>query len=167
MLNYELEFPIKDVDIDVLGHVNNITYIHWVRDVALWHSLSVGLDLDAYQRFGAVFVVRQHTIDYLQSITPGGSVLCRTWIPAMAAAKYTRATEIWRHGELVARASTLWAFIESAGGRPARIPKEVFEWFGVPGAGKRQANGEWLLDDYGRASDKGKAVDQPAIATKH
>jgi acyl-CoA thioester hydrolase len=149
MRNYELEFPVQDTDIDVLGHVNNIAYVRWVQDIAVMHSLTVGLDLDAFQRLGAVFVVRQHTIDYLRSIAPGGHILGRTWITGMAAAKYTRATEIWRHGELVARASTRWAFIETTQGRPTRIPKEVFERFGVSGAGKLQPNGEWLVDKYG------------------
>jgi acyl-CoA thioester hydrolase len=146
---YEIEFPVQETDIDALGHVNNISYVRWVQDVAVMHSLALGLDLDAYQRFGAIFVVRQHTIDYLRSISPGGNILGRTWITGMAAAKYTRATEIWRNGELVARASTRWAFIETTGGRPTRIPKEIFELFGVAGAGKLQANGEWLVDSYG------------------
>ena len=154
MRNYELEFPVQDTDIDVLGHVNNIAYVRWVQDIAVMHSLTVGLDLDAYQRFGGIFVVRQHTIDYLRSIAPGGQVLGRTWITGMAAAKYTRATEIWRNSELVARATTRWAFIETAQGRPTRIPKEIFELFGVSGAGKLSPNGEWLVDDYG-ASDRG------------
>ena len=151
MLNYELEFPVQNTDIDVLGHVNNISYVRWVQDVALLHSFTVGLDLDAYQRFGAVFVVRQHTIDYLRAISPGGNVLARTWITVMAAAKYTRATELWRNDELVARASSRWAFVDTTEGRPTRIPQEVFARFGVAGAGKMQDNGEWLIDNYGRA----------------
>jgi acyl-CoA thioester hydrolase len=146
---YELEIPVQDADIDVLGHVNNITYVRWVQDIAVMHSLALGLDLDAYQRLGGFFVVRQHKIDYLRSIAPGGHVLGRTWISSMAAAKCTRATEIWRDGAIVARASTLWGFVEISAGRPTRIAPEVYERFGVTGPGKLQDNGEWLATSYG------------------
>ena len=38
---FELAIPIEPSDIDELGHVNNVTYLRWVQDVAVapWRAV--------------------------------------------------------------------------------------------------------------------------------
>ena len=38
---FELAIAIEPSDIDQLGHVNNVTYLRWVQDVAVAHWQSV------------------------------------------------------------------------------------------------------------------------------
>lgn len=130
---YRHEFVVEDGDIDVLGHASNIVFVRWVQDVALAHSAAVGLDVEAYKRLGAVFVVVRHEIDYLRPALRGDTIEARTWVSDVKAAKCLRSTELVRKvdGQMLARGVTTWGFIELATGRPRRIVESVraaFAW---------------------------------------
>lgn len=136
-MKFELPMEVQDTDIDGLGHANNTVFVRWIQDVAVAHSVAVGLSLEAYRIHGAVFVVRRHEIDYLRPVLRGDNLLLRTWIDSFAAAKCLRGTEFVRREAdgtetIVARSMTTWGCIEIATGRPTRIPgpiREIFaEW---------------------------------------
>jgi acyl-CoA thioester hydrolase len=114
-------------DIDELGHVSNVTYVRWIQDVAKAHSAACGWDADAYVRFGAVFVVRRHEIDYLVPALQGDRIELRTHVARFGAATSERHTRIvrLRDGVELARAVTLWAFVSLRTQRPSRIPPEI------------------------------------------
>ena len=128
---FQLDLVVRDDEIDVLGHASNIAFVRWIQDVAMAHSASVGLGLEAYQRLGAVFVVVRQEIDYLRPALRGEVLQARTWISSVMAAKVQRATELVRaaDGEPVARSLTSWGWVEMASGRPRRIPPEVLVAF--------------------------------------
>ncbi len=135
---FQLTFSVLDSDIDPLGHVNNIAYVRWIQDVAVAHSAAVGLDYDAYQRLGAVFVVRRHEVDYLRPALRGDRIEARTWVHTVMAAKCERQTELVRlsDGAMVARALTTWGFVATTTGRPTRIVDEIKTAFaGAPNVG--------------------------------
>jgi acyl-CoA thioester hydrolase len=130
--SFRMTFGVTSDDIDPLGHVNNISYVRWIQDVAVAHSAAMGLDFAAYGRIGGIFVVRRHEIDYLRPVLRGERVEARTWIGTVMAAKCIRHTEL-RVGEglgLVAKAETVWGFVGVTTGRPTRIPNEVKVAFG-------------------------------------
>jgi acyl-CoA thioester hydrolase len=131
---FRLRFTVAEDDIDGLGHASNIAYVRWIQDAAVGHSTTVGLDLLAYQRMGAVFVVVRHEIDYLRSALRGDVIEARTWISSTMAAKCMRATELVRAGDgaVLAKSLTSWGFIDVATGRPRRIPEEVRSAFFAP-----------------------------------
>ena len=122
---FTMSITVGDDDIDGLGHASNIAYLKWIQDVALAHSAAVGLDLEAYGKLGAVFVVRRHEVDYLRPVLRGDRLEVRTWIDTAQAAKAIRATEIRKDEIVVAKALTTWGFVEMTSGRPTRIPPEV------------------------------------------
>lgn len=130
MMTFELPVQVVDADIDELGHASNIVFVRWIQDVALAHSVAVGLTVEAYRTIGAVFFVRRHEIDYLRPALRGDDLLLRTWIDSIFAAKCLRGTEIVRRdaggGEtMLARSMTTWGCVEIATGRPTRIPPAV------------------------------------------
>jgi acyl-CoA thioester hydrolase len=149
MIEHAIE--VEDVDIDMLGHASNIAFLRWIQEAAIAHSIAMGLDVEAYRRLGAFFVVRRHEVDYLRPALRGDSLLMRTWIDSAAAAKVERVTEIVRMpagpggaaavqgtaersapaaGEMVAKARTTWGFVEATTGRPTRIPDDIRIAFG-------------------------------------
>lgn len=140
---FSLERRATPEDIDDLEHVSNLVYLRWVQDVATAHSEAAGYDFAAYQRLGAVFVVRRHEIDYLRSALLGDRIELRTWVESWKAATSVRVTSIVRLGgpddasgqaaevEL-ARARTTWALVSTSNGRPVRIPPELREAFLTP-----------------------------------
>lgn len=122
--------PTAD-DVDALGHVNNIVYVRWVQDVAVAHSDAAGWDLAAYQREGAVFVVRRHEVEYLRPAYEGDRLVLRTWVADWKGASSWRETRVVRERDQqeVVRARTLWAFVDASSGRPKRIPQAIVDSF--------------------------------------
>jgi acyl-CoA thioester hydrolase len=131
---FEHAIRVGDDDIDMFGHASNIAFIRWIQEAAIAHSAARGLDVDAYQRLGAFFVVRRHEVDYLRPVLRGDALVLRTWIDSAAAAKCERAVDIVRQddGVLVAKARTTWGYVEATTGRPTRIPDELRVAFGFP-----------------------------------
>jgi acyl-CoA thioester hydrolase len=132
---FRLDIEVQPDDVDELGHVNNIVYVRWLQDVAVAHSTAVGLDPQAYQRLGGAFIVRKHEIEYLAPAFLGERIALCTTVAWFRAATTERRTRVLRasDGAQLARASTLWAFVTSDGGRPRRIPPEVRQPFGFGG----------------------------------
>lgn len=132
--SFHLSFSVQESDIDPLGHANNIAYVRWVQDAAVAHSDAVGFDYDAYTKLGGIFVIRRHEVDYLRPVLRGERLDARTWVCRVLAARCERATEIVRtsDGAVVAKAMTVWVFIDQTTGRPARIPASVRDAFQKP-----------------------------------
>ncbi len=129
--DFRLEVVASADDLDEQGHVSNVVYVRWVQDVAMAHSVAAGWDHAAYVRFGAIFVVRRHEVEYLRPVRAGDRVALLTHVAWWRAATCERRTRIVRvrDGEELARAVTLWALISVDGGRPLRIPGEIAEAF--------------------------------------
>jgi len=136
---FRLTFEVEADDIDPLGHVNNISYVRWIQDIAVAHSSAVGLDFAAYGRLGAIFVVRRHEIDYLRPVLRGDAIEACTWITSVMAAKCVRVTELRRGSDPapVTRANTVWGYVDLKTGRPTRIPAHVKQVFSVPSERER------------------------------
>jgi len=128
---HRLEVP--DDVIDVNRHVNNLAYLRWMQDVATAHSVAQGWPLERYLGIGAGWFVRSHFIEYLRPAFAGDALAIRTWVADIAARSSTRRYLFVREGDgqHVARAETLWVWVDFATGRPARIPGEVVASFPI------------------------------------
>jgi acyl-CoA thioester hydrolase len=130
-LPFSIRLQVGPQDLDELQHVSNVVYVRWIQDVAVAHSESVGLSLEAYRKQGAVFVVRRHEVDYLRAALAGDEVEVETRVAAMSPVTATRKTFIRRvaDGQVLAQAETQWAYVSTTTGRPVRIPPEVVQRF--------------------------------------
>ena len=148
---------VGDSDIDFLGHASNLSYLRWVQDVAIAHSAAVGLDYDAYKKMGGVFFIRRHEIDYLRPALRGDKLEVRTWVDSAMAAKTDRRTEVLRasDGTVLAKASTIWGFVEITKGRPVRIPEIVRVAFTAPDERAARVAVEKMLRDMDAESESG------------
>lgn len=131
---FEHAIRVGDDDIDMLGHASNIAFVRWIQEAAIAHSMARGLDVEGYRKLGAFFVVRRHEVDYLRPVLRGEELLLRTWIDSAAAAKCERCVDIVRVSDsvAVARARTVWGYVDVNSGRPTRIPDELRVAFGFP-----------------------------------
>jgi acyl-CoA thioester hydrolase len=130
-VSQRFRFPITptEADIDDLGHVSNLVYLRWVLETATAHSTARGWSLDEYKKLGNVWVVRRHELDYLGQVTLGQTLVAETWVDSWKAASCIRKTELFRDGQVIARAATTWAFVSLASGRPQRIPEIMLSTF--------------------------------------
>lgn len=124
---------VADDDIDINRHVNNLAYLRWMQDAATAHSAAQGWTLDRYLAAGAGWFVRSHFIEYLKPAFAGDALLLYTWVISMTSRSSSRRYAFLREddGTAIARAKTLWVFVDFRSGRPARIPPQVASAFPI------------------------------------
>ncbi|MEO5809496.1 MAG: acyl-CoA thioesterase [Sphingomicrobium sp.] len=115
-------------DIDELGHVNNAVWVQWIQDVAVEHWRSVA---DPAHDAAYVWVIIRHEIDYLRAAFSGDVLTARTWVgEAPKGARFERHMEFTgEDGRIRVRATTMWAILDKASGRPLRVPAAVIAPF--------------------------------------
>lgn len=146
---FEIAMQARFHEADLLGHVNNAVYLHYMEQAAIEHATHLGLTVEASRAFGGVFVARRHEIEFLRAAFPGDVVRVQTWLLQPHGARVTRCYQIFRGGDAAAepfagrvpsgesgltpqavlvRAVTEWVFM-SENGRPRRIPDGIQELF--------------------------------------
>jgi acyl-CoA thioester hydrolase len=121
---FELEINILSSDVDQLGHVNNVTYLRWVQDVAIAHWRAIA-PLDDQEKL--YWVVVRHEIDYLKPALPNDGIAACTWVGEASRFRFERHTQIVRTSDraLLCRALTTWCPISARTGRPTDVSPEV------------------------------------------
>src|SRR3982751_3779247 len=104
-MKFSHSFRVAADDIDEQGHVNNVTYLRWIQDVAVGHWLDAATQeqLDKYS-----WVVLRHEIDYKKQAYEGEEIKAETWVGEWTAATCERFTEIYRGPELLVKGKTIW-----------------------------------------------------------
>ena len=130
---FELPISIEPADIDELGHVNNVTYLRWVQDIAVAHWKTASrLSDQALLRW----VVLRHEIDYKKAAYLGDGIIARTWVGTATRLRFERHTALLRANDrsLLATARTLWCPIDARTGKPTSVSPEVRAGFSVESA---------------------------------
>ncbi len=140
-------FRVRYYECDAYGHLNNTNYLRWMQEAAFAASSAVGYDFARYNDLGHLWLVRETDIEYLAPLTYGDEVQVKTYVMDIRRFMSRRAYEFTltragsRTGQLVARASTDWAYLNSETLRPAAIPEAMQRAFfpeGVPAEGARR-----------------------------
>lgn len=127
---FELAFPVAPGDIDEIGHVNNVTYLRWVQDIAVAHWKAAAPAADQAKLW---WVVVRHEIDYHRPAYLADGIIARTWVGSASRIRFERHTEILRASDrcVLAKARTVWCPIDAVTGRPAAVSAEVRACFSV------------------------------------
>ena len=133
---YEHRVLVLPSDIDENAHANNLCYLRWMNEAAVAHSAANGWTAQRYLELGSAWFARRHTIEYLAPSTEGDELIVSTWICDWKTVRSTRRFRFVRSkdGLVVATAETLWAFVNLATGRPAKLPSVVADCFVVVSA---------------------------------
>jgi acyl-CoA thioester hydrolase len=120
---HEYDFPVPPGAIDANGHVNNVEYVRWMQDAAVWHFETAG-GAPLMREAGATWVVRSHHVEYLAPAVAGDTIRVRTWVENFRRATSLRKYEFRRadDGTPLARGETEWVFVDATTGRPKSIP---------------------------------------------
>jgi acyl-CoA thioester hydrolase len=126
---YSKLFTIPKAAIDENGHVNNVTYIQWMQDIALEHYASIG-GIQA-QGPDTTWVIREHRIEYLLPAFEGEEIEIRTWVENIRKVRSLRKYEFFRKADekILVKGETDWVFVNTKNGRPLEIPQEVVDVF--------------------------------------
>ncbi len=128
-------FAVPGHAIDVNRHVNNLEYLRWMQEVAMEHSACQGWPVERYLSSGGVWVVKTHFIEYLAAAFEGDMLSLHTWVADMRTSSSRRRYLFARDGDHrpIARAETLWVFVDARTGRARRIPEDLRGAFTVVG----------------------------------
>ncbi|MCL2005862.1 MAG: acyl-CoA thioesterase [Planctomycetaceae bacterium] len=130
---YEHHITVLPSDIDENEHANNLCYLRWMNEAALAHSAENGWPTQRYVDFGASWFARKHTIEYLAPSFEGDKLVVRTCVSDWHNIRSTRVYRFVRirDDKLIAKAETLWVFVNLSTGKPTRLPREVCDAFVV------------------------------------
>jgi len=120
-----------------------------MQEAAFDASAAAGYDLAQYEVMGRLWLVRETDIETRLPLVYGDLVQVKTWVADFRRVRSRRAYELRlaRSGEIVARASTDWVFMDSAIGRPAMIPPELIAAFFPEGMPEQTRPRERLPSD--------------------
>ncbi|MFT4046911.1 MAG: thioesterase family protein [Solimonas sp.] len=130
---WDVEKPFVEIvtmqsgDIDRFGHTNNVVYLSLLERVAWSHSVSLGLDFEAYEKLGSGCVARRHELDYLAPTFAGDTLWLATWVH-----ENDLRLSLWRRYQIVRasdrrtvlRGQTQWVCVDMKSGKPKRMPPE-------------------------------------------
>jgi acyl-CoA thioester hydrolase len=126
---YTKIFIIPQTAIDENGHVNNVAYVQWMQDIAVEHYTVIG-GVEA-QGPGAIWVVREHRIEYLLPAFAGEEIEVRTWVADIRRVRSLRKYVFVRKSDskVLVKGETDWVFVDAKTGSPRVIPDEVAKVF--------------------------------------
>jgi acyl-CoA thioester hydrolase len=125
-LPFEIEIEISPVDIDQLGHVNNVVYLRWVQDAAVAHWVAVATE---EERRHLAWVVVKHEIEYKRPAFEHDGIVARTWVGGVSRRAFERHSELLRRSDrkLLAQALTLWCPIDPETKKPVDVAPDVLK----------------------------------------
>jgi len=123
---FRQQFSVPKQAIDENGHANNVQYIQWMQDVAVRHYESIG-GVRPTQALGATWVVRSHSVVYLQPAFEGELIEVRTWVANLRRVRSLRRYEFARvsDGKILVTGETDWVFVDVGSGRLLAIPAGI------------------------------------------
>jgi acyl-CoA thioester hydrolase len=122
---YRQDRRVEWRDLDGDGHANNATYLSYVEDCGL-QMLSVhGWDLARMMDERLAIVARSHRIEYKVPATLNDRLEIATWVSDIHDSTAARHTTISRlpKGQLLARARTVYVWLDLETGKPKPIPE--------------------------------------------
>ena len=130
---YTLPIRVSPAHIDGLNHTNNSVYVTWCEQVAWAHSVSLGLDLNAYRTLNRAMAITTADYQYLRASHEGQALVAATWI-----VNWDKKLSMKRHFQIVRpddgvtllRAQVQFVCIEITTGKPRRMPLEFVEGYG-------------------------------------
>jgi acyl-CoA thioester hydrolase len=127
---HEIQIEVRESDIDMMGHVNNVVFLRWVQDAAASHWFASAAPADQET---LLWVVLRHEIDYKHPAMLEDEIIAQTWVGNASRRAFERHTELLRAADrrLLARARTLWCPIDRSTGRPTDVSEGVREQFSV------------------------------------
>jgi acyl-CoA thioester hydrolase len=128
---YPLTVPPSAVDPH--GHANNQEYLRWMQEAAVAHSTAQGWPMKRYFAQGQSWYVKSHHIDYEQPAFEDDEVHVVTWVAGFTERTSPRRYLILRARgkEILARAETVWIYMDIRTGKAIPIPKDMHEAFDV------------------------------------
>lgn len=124
MQTYEKHLVVRQADIDLRSHVNNIRYVEWVQDIAQEHwdsKTNENIQKEYY------WIMLSHHITYKAEAILGDVLKLKTFVTKSEGVRSIRQVEIYDKNtdKLLTTSETIWCFMSHKTNKPARITSEI------------------------------------------
>lgn len=128
---HRLRLPVEWRDIDGMGHVNNANYLAYIEECNVGATAAYGWPLSRIREQRVGIVARRYRIEYREPALLGDELDVTSFLAEPRRSTAVRHNEVRRaaDGSLLARAYSLWVFVDLTTGHPIRIPVEFLEAF--------------------------------------
>lgn len=125
---YRQAITVPPEAIDANGHLNNVTYVQWMQDIAIAHANHISCTAET-AKVNATWIARSHTIEYLRPAFEGEQIVVLTWIESIRKVQSLRKYRFYRQSDqtLLVTGETNWVFISRLTGKPQAIPSAVVD----------------------------------------
>ena len=122
MKTFEKQITVNSSHTDQLNHVNNVTYVQWVNDIAWDHWSRV--TKEEWER-NYFWVMVNHQIAYKGQAFEGDDITIRTSFDATGTIKSDRRVEFIKKGKIIAESITTWCLIDRQTKELLRLPADI------------------------------------------
>lgn len=132
--HFESEIPVRPSDIDLNQHVHNTIYLDYVL-AARYDQMArcYKMSMDEFLQRGLSWWVHKAYIEHKKGLGLGDTAVVRTWLSGYERSRVTVQFEIAQKstGQISATGHLEYVLINTASGRPERIPPDVIEKYTV------------------------------------
>jgi len=125
-MKFSHSFKVSAEDIDEQNHVNNVSYVRWIQDVAVAHWENAA---NSDYRAEFTWIIVRHEIDYKKQAFEAEEITATTWVDGWRGFSCERFTEISRGEELLVKSKAIWCMINKETHKPARISEDLKNCF--------------------------------------
>jgi acyl-CoA thioester hydrolase len=127
---YTTQRRVRWHQLDPAGHLNNAWYLSLIEDAALESGLGTGWTMQRSVELGMGYFAREHRLEFIRPALMDEELRITTYLSPFRRSSVYRYYQITLpSGELIARAQTLWVWVNLATGRPAPVPDELMQAF--------------------------------------
>lgn len=122
---FTLPIQVQEMDLDRLGHANNVVYLRWLEEISWAHVEHIGMTWALQESLGRAMAIVRTEIDYLAAAMAGDELVLATWlVQCDRRLRTARRFQLWRprDGVTLVRALSRHVCIDVATQRPARMP---------------------------------------------
>ncbi|MEX0772345.1 MAG: thioesterase family protein [Balneolales bacterium] len=122
---YELEFSVRDYELDVQGVVNNAVYQNYLEHTRHEFLKHIGLDFVKLHEQGTDAVVHKIELEYKQPLVDGDRFVVRVLAEQVGSLRFVFWQDIYKQpsNTLALKGKVTAVFMKN--GRPIRPPEEV------------------------------------------
>lgn len=128
---YIAQVRVRHDDLDAFGRAYPSAYLRHLAQVAIDASSDAGFDDVWYAAAGARWLVRRTTFALARPARADDELRVRTWVEDFRRVRSRRRYEVHTGDAPALTAVTDWVFVDTATGRPRRVPEEMETRFGM------------------------------------
>ena len=129
---YRLESRVRFSEIDHTQTMTLPALVNYFQDCSTFQSEDIGLGIDALKERGKVWILSSWQIEVSRYPHMGEQICVETWANGFSGFYGTRNFRMsTKEGGELARANSIWVFMDIASGRPARPGKEDVAAYGM------------------------------------